>query len=107
MQTRTNPAFTRRGVAAILAAAVLAAGAARTVAGGDGGARSTPELLADLARDHGLNRRGKQTPADVLHVRTLLRAAVRLDPRQTDAHIWLYDLASRAGDRRQADWILS
>ncbi len=63
-------------------------------------ALSTPDLLVDLARDYGLHCRGKQTAADVLHIKTLLRAALRLDPRQSHALVWLYELASR-GERRE------
>ncbi len=46
---------------------------------------TTAELLVDLARDHALVRRGQQTEADVQTVRTLLLAALRLDPQLTDA----------------------
>lgn len=60
---------------------------------------TTAELLVDLARDYGLNQRGQQTSADVQHVRTLLQAALRLDPRLTDAHAWLYELAVLSGDQ--------
>ncbi len=56
--------------------------------------RSTPELLVDLARDYGLRRAGRQTAADVQHVRVLLEAAIRLDPNQADAWRWLCDLGA-------------
>lgn len=62
----------------------------------------TPELLVDLARDYGLKQRGSQTDADVQHVRTLLRAAVRLDPELSEAYVWLYELAQLAGDEDDA-----
>ena len=55
--------------------------------------RAVADLFVDLARDHGLNCHGKQTPADVLRIRTLLRAALRLNPNQTQACVWLYELA--------------
>ena len=63
---------------------------------------STAELLVDLARDHGLNCRGKQTPSDVLRIRTLLRAALRLDPSNTQACVWLYELARLDGRSQEA-----
>ena len=59
---------------------------------------TTAQLLVDLARDYGLTVRGHQTEADVQHVRTLLEAAVRLDPKQGDAYMWLYELARLEGD---------
>jgi tetratricopeptide (TPR) repeat protein len=63
---------------------------------------TTPELLVDLARDYGLAQRGQQTAADVEQVRTLLRAAVRLDPKLADAYAWLYELAVLSGDQADA-----
>ena len=63
---------------------------------------TTAELLVDLARDHALNQRGHQTDADVAHVRVLLEAAVRLDPKEAEAHAWLYELAVLAGDELNA-----
>jgi len=69
--------------------------------------RSTAELLVDRARDHGLLRAGRQTPADVLHLQTLLRAALRLEPNRTDALTWLYELAALAGDPDRAAAALS
>jgi len=63
---------------------------------------STADLLVDLARDHGLRCAGKQTAADVLHIKALLRAAVRLDPRQSQALVWLYELASRGDQPAEA-----
>lgn len=65
-------------------------------------ALSTADLFVDLARDHGLNCRGTQTANDVLYIKTLLRAAVRLDPRQTQACVWLYELTSRGDQPDQA-----
>ena len=67
---------------------------------------TTAQLLVDLARDHALLRGGTQTDADVLHVKTLLRAAVRLDPKLVDAHAWLYELAMLADDREEAAAVL-
>lgn len=63
---------------------------------------TTPQLLVDLARDHALSRRESATAADALHVRALLRAAVKLDPRQADALAWLYELAQFSGDSAAA-----
>lgn len=78
-------------------------------AGGPAAARdplTTPQLLVDLARDHALSHRDSATPADALHVRALLRAAVKLDPRQADALAWLYELAQFAGDSAAAADVL-
>lgn len=63
---------------------------------------TTAELLVDLARDHALTRGGQQTAADVRHVRTLLRAAARVDPRLPDPYFWLHELALLEGDSHQA-----
>jgi tetratricopeptide (TPR) repeat protein len=63
---------------------------------------TTAELLVQLARDHALSQGGRQTAADVLHVKTLLRAAGRLDPGLADAYIWLYELAALGGDQAEA-----
>lgn len=68
--------------------------------------RSTARLLVDLARHHGLCCGGSQTPADVLHIRTLLRAAIRLDPAQASAYVWLYELAAREGRWDEATGLL-
>lgn len=59
---------------------------------------TTPQVLVQLARDHAVRVSGRQTPADVLHVRTLLRAATRLGPRDAEAWTWLYELATMSGD---------
>ena len=67
---------------------------------------TTPKLLIDLARDHGLNQRGTQDTADVAHVRALLKAAIRLDPNQSEAHRLLYELAVIEGDRAAAARLL-
>lgn len=82
-------------------------GCAAAWAAGRNGPLTTAELLVDLARDYGLMCRGRQTAADVEHVRTLLRAALRLDPGQTQAHAWLYELALLRGDRAEAGRMLS
>lgn len=63
---------------------------------------STAELLVDLARDQALSRRGERTAADIKQVRTLLRAAVRLDPQLASAWELLYELASLEGDHDEA-----
>ncbi len=80
----------------------LAAMVAVTSAAGRNEPRTLPELLVDLARDYGLNQRGPRTAADVQHVRTLLRAALRLDPQHSEAHVWLYELAVLGGDAAEA-----
>ena len=67
-----------------------------------GGTLTTAQLLVDLARDHGLQVRGHQTPADVQQVRALLQAAVRLDPTLAEAYVWLYELAMLEGDETEA-----
>ena len=67
---------------------------------------TTPELLVDLARDHGLNQRGKQSAADVQLVRALLRSATRLDPKLASAYVWLYELATLEGDTEEAGRML-
>ena len=71
-------------------------------AAGRSEALSTPELLLDLARTHGLDCQGNQSASDAQHIRTLLRAATRLDPRLVDAHIWLHELAMLRGDQVEA-----
>jgi tetratricopeptide (TPR) repeat protein len=63
--------------------------------------------MVDLARDHGLRCRGKQTAADVLHVKVLLRAALRLDPHQSQACVWLYELTSLGDQPAEAREVLA
>lgn len=82
-------------------------GAAPAWAAGRNPPLTTAELLVDLARDHGLAQRGRQTETDVQHIRTLLRAALRLNPKQTDACLWLYELATLAGDAEEAGRMLT
>ncbi|MFQ5806560.1 MAG: HEAT repeat domain-containing protein [Phycisphaerae bacterium] len=82
-------------------------GSSPSRAAGRNPALSTPDLLVDLARDYGLRRRGKQTPADVLHIKTLLRAAVRLEPRRSQALVWLYELAARGAQAEEAAEMLA
>lgn len=65
-------------------------------------ALSNAEFFANLARDHGLNCRGKQTPADLLRIRTLLRAALRFHPNHNQACTWLYELARLEGRADEA-----
>lgn len=64
--------------------------------------RSTAELLVDVARDYGLQRMGRQTPADVDHVAALLEAALRLDSRQPQACSWLYEIAALRDEPQRA-----
>ncbi|MGD8451432.1 MAG: HEAT repeat domain-containing protein [Phycisphaerae bacterium] len=71
-------------------------------AAGQDGALPTAELLVDLARDHGVNVAGRQSPADVVHIETLLTAATRLDPQLAEAYAWLHELAVLRGDRSGA-----
>lgn len=78
---------------ALLAGAALAAASfAQTSAPGRSSDR-TSQFLTDLACDYGLSRAGSQVPADVRHVRALLRAALRFDARNVDALSLLYELA--------------
>ncbi len=70
-------------------------------------ARSLAQLLADRARDHGLTRPRPASAADRQHVRTLLRAAVRMDPQHADAWAWLYEVALLEGDSSAADEALA
>ncbi|MBU0637989.1 MAG: hypothetical protein KKB50_03930 [Planctomycetes bacterium] len=76
--------------------------AVSAAADGRSAPRSTAGLLVDLARDHALGSRARCTAADVQHVRVLLRASARLDPGQSEAYIWLYELATLAGDEDDA-----
>jgi tetratricopeptide (TPR) repeat protein len=80
---------------------------ATSIAAGRNPPLPTPELLVDLARDWGLRHRESQTHADIQHVRALLEAAGRLDPRQADAWAWLYELCAAAEDRGAAAQALS
>jgi tetratricopeptide (TPR) repeat protein len=90
------------GLRAAAAISVLAFMGSAALAGGRNPPLTTPELLVDLARDYGLMQRGHQTQTDVTEVRTLLEAAVRLDPKLADAYAWLYELATLEGDRDAA-----
>lgn len=65
-------------------------------------ARHMAPFLVDLARDHGLIRSGRQTPADAQQIRVMLNAALRFDPQNAEALELLYDLHSRAGDEDRA-----
>jgi len=84
----------------IVAWVLLAVGAVRGA--GRNEPLSTGELLVDLARDHGLTCKNAQTPADLEHIRILLRAATRLNPRLSDAYAGLHELAVLRGDARGA-----
>jgi hypothetical protein len=94
-------------LACVASAHVFFCDLSATHAAGRNQALSTPDLLVDLARDYGLRCRGKQTAADVLHIKTLLQAAVRLDPHQTQALVWLYELASRGDQPEEAAGLLA
>jgi tetratricopeptide (TPR) repeat protein len=101
MNDTTPPLQTPRGPIVVLLAALVAplglpAGFAQP--GPASPAAEQAELLVDLALDHGLTVRGNQTRADVRHVRTLLRAAQRLDPTNWQAGLWLYELAALERD---------
>ena len=61
---------------------------------------ATADLLVDLARDRGLGCQGEQTDRDVLRIRTLLQAALRLNPEHGRALTWLCELAQRGGDEQ-------
>jgi tetratricopeptide (TPR) repeat protein len=89
-----------RTMAAIGGVVAFVAGAAW--AGGKNPPLTTAELLVDSARDYALMQRGHQTATDVQEVRTLLQAAVRLDPKLADAYAWLYELATLSGNRDEA-----
>lgn len=98
-----HPPSSRTRSLLILACAALACSTPQRAASQPAArTRTTPQLLVDLARDHGLNRRGRQTAADALHVTTLLRAALRVEPNLPDAHSWLYELSLLSGDNAAA-----
>lgn len=59
--------------------------------------RTTVELLVDRARDSVVGRRGQLRDADVAVARTLLNAAMRVDPDALDALAGLHELESIAG----------
>ncbi|MCK4342987.1 MAG: hypothetical protein KAY37_14835, partial [Phycisphaerae bacterium] len=90
------------GLGCWLAGAVAAAPAA-----GRNEPLTTAKLLVDLARDYGLRQHGQQTEADVQHVRALLQAAVRLDPKLPDPYVWLYELAVLEDDQAVAARMLT
>ncbi|MBN2448711.1 MAG: hypothetical protein JXO22_18435, partial [Phycisphaerae bacterium] len=71
-----------------------------------GSDESTSQWLTDLARDYGLRQRGTPAEPDVLHVETLLRAALRLDADNTDACRALYEIAMLRGDTERAAELL-
>jgi len=81
--------------------------ASAALATGGSAPLTTAQLLVDVARDHALRQAGKQTEADVQHVQTLLRAAVRLDPQREDAYVWLYELALLNDDQAGAARMLA
>jgi hypothetical protein len=95
----------RMQVCVVLLVAVLGT-SAMAPAAGKNPPRTSAQLLVDLARDYGLQKRGEQTAADVEHVRALLEAAVRLDPHETLALELLHELAVLAGDADEsARWL--
>lgn len=85
-----------KAVACLLLAGSLALGGADAAPGAERWPLSA-ELLLARARDYGLQRRGKQTPADITHVRALLRGAARLDPQAPEPLFLLYELAMLQG----------
>lgn len=87
-------------LACVLTCATTAAAAGREAP------LTTAALLVDLARDHALQQQGRQTPADVQHVRALLRAALRLDASLVPAYGWLCELAILDGDQAEATRLL-
>lgn len=92
----------------VMAATCVLCGALPSArAAGSGPPLTTAELLVDLARDYGLSQQGRQTAADVKHVRALLQAAVRLEPKQAEAYVWLYELALLDGDDAEAGRMLT
>jgi len=111
---RVTPAVATLLVVAFATVAPVASGAGpmsgagsttdaqRTSGAGRTPVLSTAELLVDLARDQGANRRGSQTAADAQQIEVLLKAAVRLNPRLPDANRWLYELAMLRGDETTA-----
>lgn len=103
---KTNPKHRGAIAASVACWLVLSVGVSAAHAAGRSPVLSTPELLVDLARDTGLRCRGTQSEADVLRIRTLLRAALRLDARQERALVWLYELELRANRPEAAAGIL-
>ncbi len=85
-----------------LALLVLTSSATRGQAS-SGRPRTAAEILLDAARDLGLSRAGNPDTGDVRRVRLLLRGAARLDPGLQEAHAYLYELATLAGDRPAAN----
>lgn len=60
--------------------------------------RSTSEAMVDLARDFALRRGSAPSAHDATHVRLLLEAGARLDPRNAEAQRWLFELATLRGE---------
>ena len=82
----------------------LLVGVSAAVGAGRNQVLSTPRLLLDLARDHGLDCQQSRSPSDAEQIRILLQAATRLEPRLTDAYEWLHELAVlRAAPREAAE----
>lgn len=87
---------------AAVAAILLLAACGAVRAAGQFDSRSMALFLVDLARHHGLTRSENPAPADALHVRTLLRAALRFDERCVPALELLYELAARGQDAAES-----
>ncbi|MBK9128391.1 MAG: HEAT repeat domain-containing protein [Phycisphaerales bacterium] len=85
-----------------LALLVLTSGTARGQAS-QARPRTAAEILLDAARDLGLSRGTNPDARDIRRVRLLLRGATRLDPALQEAHAYLYELATLAGDRPAAN----
>lgn len=99
-----RPGANARGlaVALLLGATLAAASPAQTPAPGRSLDRWS-QFLTDLACDYGLSRAGSQVPADVRHVRALLRAALRFDEKNVDALSLLYELACDSAEPGSSD----
>lgn len=90
----------------LLALAFTVATSAWVAAAGRHPALPTDALLVQIARDRGLERSGEQSDADVAHIHGLLRAAVRLNPRNLEALMLLYELSTLRGDgTASAEWL--
>lgn len=74
----------------------------RAVAAGTSPPLTTADLLVHLARDHQVLQGGNLAAGDVLYISALLEAALRLEPRQLEAALALYELALVQGDEPAA-----
>lgn len=96
----------RRRVLFFAAVALARLFAFSAEAAGRHAALPTDALLVQLARDRGLERHGEQSTADVDYIRALLHAAVRLNPKNAEAHMLLYELASLRGESNEMSRLL-